>query len=416
MRSPQLPPSPFESSTSEGTGRGPVEEVLEEVPLETFPRQPRNCHLTHSDRLTCRSKGLKAQHVASIEWLVKATDAEVTGLSVGSHTLEFRPRLKPSQLTERRVRIEASSEAASTLLVLQAIFPFLIFAGTAGDEPVEVELSGGTNVSWSLSFEYLDQVLLPTLESRFGVRVERELRARGWSTGTLQRGLLWLRIRPLALGRTLQLTDAAKQSYGAGDLEVKAIDVSILAPAHMLETLQNALVRDLGILFPDVDVQIKTIEDSGKDSRIYALLVARSETLRWGRDILTSAPKKGKGRDKLTDNISKKVCKELYQEVETGGVVDEFLQDQLVIFQALADGETSFPRDNYGPAASLEKGMDNLTVDDRRRKDKTHEPFGQGSTHTTTARWVVSELLPKVAWYNKGALCEGVGMRMEPPT
>jgi len=350
----------------------------------------------------------------------------VTGLSVGSHTLEFRPRLKPSQLADRRVQITANSEAASTLLILQAIFPFLLFAAAAaGDEPVEVELSGGTNVSWSPSFEYLDQVLLPTLEAHFGIRVERELRARGWSVGApLRRGAVWLRVRPLGLGRTLQLTEAAKRGYGAGDFEVKAVDVSVLAPMHMHEGLQRALFRDLEVLFPDVEVHVKVLEDSVKDARIYVLLVARSETLRWGRDILTSAPKKGKGGEKLNDNISKKVCKALYEEVETRGVVDEFMQDQLVIFQALAEGETSFPRneqvdgvDGYALSPdTVRKGVEDLTIGERRRKDKMHEPFGQGSTHTTTARWVAAELLPKVAWYNKGAVCEGVGTRMEPST
>lgn len=365
----------------------------------------------------------------------------MTGLSVGSHTLEFRPRLRPSQFTDRRVRIAASSAAASTLLILQAVFPFLLFAGATGGEPLELELSGGTNVAWSLSFEYLDQVLLPTLQDRFGIRVERKLVARGWSLGpSTARGEVRLRIWPLRPGEALlgsgpmeegQEEAAAprrrREGYGTADFEVKNIDVSVLAPAHMHGDLQGALFRDLDSLFPGVEISVKVLEDSGLDSRIYVLLVARSETLRWGRDILTSAPKKakakGKGKESLSDYVSRKVCKDLYEELETSGVVDEFLQDQLIIFQALAEGETSFPRDNHGGggnglpqrSGSLVEGMEDLTFRER-RKDKTHEPFGHGSTHATTARWVTAELLPKVGWYNKGTVCEGIGMRMEPPT
>lgn len=223
----------------------------------------------------------------------------------------------------------------------------------------------------------------------------------------------------------------------------------------------EALVQDLGDLFPGVDVEFKMTEDSGADSRAYVLLVARSETLRWGRDILTSSagkgvgatsppevgggkkggPKpsangaKGKGSTKsgmaavfsASEGIARKVSKELYAEVSSGGVVDEFLQDQLVIFQALAEGRSSFPRkggsvgDGGNPirqgsqdSAGLEEAMEHLRVDgEAMRRDKTHEPFGEGSKHTTTARWVAAKLLPRVEWYDDGRVCHGAGTHME---
>ena len=37
------------------------------------------------------------------------------------------------------------------------------------------------------------------------------------------------------------------------------------------------------------------------------------------------------------------------------------------------------------------------------------EPFGDGSTHTTTARWVAKSMLPGARWYDGSAICEGVG-------
>lgn len=194
-------------------------------------------------------------------------------------------------------------------------------------------------------------------------------------------------------------------------------------PREMHESLTEALMTDLEELFPGVEVNFKAIEDSGADSRIYVLLVAKSgRGTRWGRDILSSTPKKGKPKGKggtqttnsLSETISRRVSKELYEEVSTGGAVDEFLQDQLVIYQALAEGKTSFLRAEE-ESGRLEQAMDGLEIDGQRmRKDKTDKPFGEGSTHTTTARWVTAQLLPSVGWYNKGTVCEGVGMRMEP--
>jgi RNA 3'-terminal phosphate cyclase (ATP) len=365
---------------------------------------------------------LKSQHVTAIEYLAKATAADVTGLSVGSHTLEFRPRLKPSALVEgkdRTIKISADSPAASTLLIFQAVFPFLLFAGTEKGEPITLEISGGTNVSFSLSYEYLDQVLLPTLQGAFGISVERKLHSRGWSLGKLQRGKVTFSFTPLKPGETLKLREEGS-IYGGSpgrDVEIEEVDVSMIVPAEMHEPLTDALVANLEELFPGAKVNFKIIEDSGAESRVYVLLVAKSGALRWGSDTLSSMPKKSKGNSgprptiSFCEDISRRIAKKLFDEVATGGVVDEFLQDQLVIFQALSEGRTSFPR-GESDGGGLEQAVENLEIDERMRKDRTDKPFGEGSMHTTTARWVTAQLLPSVAWYNRGRICEGVGMNM----
>ncbi|KAK3987440.1 putative RNA-3'-phosphate cyclase 1 [Cladorrhinum sp. PSN332] len=365
--------------------------------------------------------GLKSQHVTAIEYLARATSADVSGLSVGSHTVEFRPNEKPSDLQNRNIKIAADSPAASVTLIFQAIFPFLLFAGNDKGEPVTLKISGGTNVSFSPSFEYLDQVLLPTLETAFGIQVERELHGRGWSMGKASRGTVEFKISPLKPGEPLKFlgNDGLGEVYGGGtgDAQVETVDVSMIVPFDMIDLMTQALVADLEEIFPDVEVNFKVAEDSGADSRIYVLLVARSGDLRFGRDILTAVPKKSKNKhgmnaSSLSESISRKLAKELYDAVSLGGVVDEHLQDQVAVFQALAEGRTSFPRsvdDNVG----LDGAIGNLSLEERLRKEKMTEPFGEGSMHAKTARWVTGMLLPHVKWFNKGRICEGVGMHME---
>ncbi|GAB1311615.1 RNA 3'-terminal phosphate cyclase domain-containing protein [Madurella fahalii] len=400
------------------TGEGGGQLVRIACALAAVATQPIRITHVRGNREGPRGGGLKSQHVTAIEYLAKATAADVTGLSVGSHTLEFRPRLKPSALVEdRTIKISADSPAASTMLIFQAVFPFLLFAGTDKGDPITLELSGGTNVSFSLSYEYLDQVLLPTLQDAFGIAVERKLHSRGWSLGKPQRGKATFKFTPLKPGETLKLKEEGIV-YGGGapgpDVEIEEVDVSLIVPAEMQDSMTETLVAGMEELFPGVEVNFKIIEDSGADSRIYILLVAKAGGLRWGRDILASAPKKMKGKSgsrqmiSLCEDISRRVSKKLLDEVSTGGVVDEFLQDQLVIFQALSEGRTSFPRSNGG----LEQAMDKLKISEEMHKDRTNGPFGEGSTHTTTARWVTAQLLPNVRWYNKGEVCEGVGMSM----
>jgi RNA 3'-terminal phosphate cyclase len=502
-------------------------------------------------RCSCRQR----LTVSSLTWLAKATNAEVTGLTVGSHTVEFRPRLKPWDLNTRKIQIDAESSAASTLLIFQAIFPFLLFASNDRGDPIQVVITGGTNVSFSLSYEYLDQVLLPSLERIFGIKVERTLKNRGWSLGKVTRGTVLFKLYPQKPDEPLRLLQS-ESDWTEDDLEVVAVDASIVAPVAMHDSLCECLVQDLGDFFPGADVSFKVIEDSGEDTRVYVLLVAKSEAGPiWGRDILASIPKKSRGKDKnagskatasFSESVARKVSKDLFAEVSSGGVVDEFLQDQLIIFQALAEGRSSFPRigiipsetgtvlspkkefskkgstqvspykgkgkgvagaptplrastpaprspksaaamtpkqqtirgspsvtgspavmrtperkhasvpsphkellpawspmkkkhpdlfetasatgstrsngtngggsGSSGPtAAAIEEALQDLDVGlgVRERRDKTHEPFGEGSTHTQTARWVVSKLLPQVSFFNKGRICEGVGMVSE---
>ncbi|KAI1141213.1 EPT/RTPC-like protein [Hypoxylon sp. FL0543] len=407
------------------TGEGGGQLVRIACALAAVTSQPIRIDHVRGNRQGHRGGGLKAQHVSAIQWLVEATAAEVGGLAVGSHTLEFKPSLPPTALKERKFKIVAGNSASSTLLIFQAVFPFLLFAGHESGDPVELEIDGGTNVSFSLSYEYLDQVLLPTLQDKFGITVERQLKKRAWAIGPLSRGCIWLRFQPLAPGQSLKSREPWNKPVSTEDLKLNRIDVSILVPAALREPLQNALASDLDRLFPDVDVNFVLTEDSRHDARMYTLLVAHSQTgLRWGRDYMYNKAWKKKTPEALSAEISRKVCRDLFEEISIRGVVDEYLQDQLIVFQALTDGRTSFPRgiepdhDNSAGSSAgsgvtdddLNDSFKDLKLEDRMRMDKTYEPFGQGSTHTTTARWVVSELLPTVRWFNRGTICDGAAV------
>ncbi|TVY27576.1 RNA 3'-terminal phosphate cyclase [Lachnellula hyalina] len=327
--------------------------------------------------------GLKAQHTACIQTLVDATGAEVTGCSVGSKIVEFRSKLSPADLINRKIQVKADS-AASILLVFQALLPFLLFAGDDTGSPVTATIQGGTNVSFSLSFEYLDQVLLPSLE-RFGVKVERKLEYRGWSHGSRQIGSVKFKVTPLPPGQSLTTPEWPLERGN-----ITKIDVSIIVPRALYATLKKAILFELGLVFPDVEADFVIVEDSRHDARMYTLLVAHTSTgLRFGRDWLYDRKSKNKPLDDLSTEIAQKVVDELDAEVRKGGLVDEYLQDQLIVFQALAERKSSIP------------GSNDTATSDPKRVERMDEPFGDGSTHTTTARWVIGQLLPNVKWIDK---------------
>ncbi|KAI1109436.1 RNA 3'-terminal phosphate cyclase-domain-containing protein [Nemania sp. NC0429] len=367
-----------------------------------------------------RGGGLKSQHVSAIEWLAKATEAEVDGLAVGSKTLDFRPTAPPTALMNRNIVIRAEGSAASTLLIFQAVFPYLLFSGNKSGDPIELEIHGSTNPSFSPSYEYLDQVLLPTLQERFAIVVERRLKKRGWTKGSFAQGAIWLKFQPIPSGQTLRLVKPWNDEPRAGDLgKIRRIDVSILVPSAMREPMENAMVQYLNAEFPETEIDFVLNEDSGHDSRMYVLAVAHSESgLRWGQDFLYDRSWKKKQLTTLAKEMAKSVTTRLWkQTVVHTAAVDEYLQDQLVVFQALAEGRTTYwnratkERDAEAQP-DLAEGIDNLRLEQRLRQDKTHEPFGFGSTHARTARWVASELMPMVRWFNNGTTCEGAGISL----
>jgi RNA 3'-terminal phosphate cyclase (ATP) len=130
----------------------------------------------------------------------------------------------------------------------------------------------------------------------------------------------------------------------------------------------------------------------------------------------------GSGRKTIIPSVTRKVCRELRGEADGKGYCDEFLQDQLVVFQALAAGKSSFPRSVRSEdedAGLLHSGHDREEVNNIEggscmTREKACEPFGHGSMHSQTARWVVSTILPKVKWWDGGDICEGVGMSFPP--
>jgi RNA 3'-terminal phosphate cyclase (ATP) len=120
-----------------------------------------------------------------------------------------------------------------------------------------------------------------------------------------------------------------------------------------------------------------TCEDSKHDKRYYLIIVATLPS----SSTETSAPKTYKlGRDWLYDRkvrspeqtateLADRVSHDLYTEWSSGAYVDEHMRDQLVVFQALAKGESQV--------------FAGRTITGEKRET---------SLHARTAEWVVEKM------------------------
>ena len=133
--------------------------------------------------------------------------------------------------------------------------------------------------------------------------------------------------------------------------------------------------------------QVVVDETSDDIKRLYLLLVAHtSNGYRLGRDWLYDEKIKGTFIDSQTDLIATKmvqrVMSELAAEIAHGGCVDEYMRDQLIVFETIANGRSHV---NGGVGAA------------------------EGSLHTRTCRWVAEKILPRQTSFDIAGGCTGVG-------
>lgn len=277
--------------------------------------------------------------------------------------------------------IDIGSPGAITL-VFQALLPFLLFhapsttSPNSVPQPIHLTLKGGTNVSLSPSYDYLSQVLLPTL-SKIGLPpIHLNPLKRGWTTGAHEIGALSVTVDPLALESSLPAFSLTERG------EIANVNATVLAPRSCEKDFQRELRAEFADVLPNTPIEIK-YESSGHAKRLYLLLVATTSTgCKLGRDWLydrriTSLPA-------AVNQMVKQVVGELKAEIESGACVDEYCADQLVVFRALAKG----------------RSVVNCGFDE-------NGGARERSLHEQTAWWVAREMLGVELDEDGG--CEGVG-------
>ena len=354
--------------------------------------------------------GLKASHLAAVKWLASATFATTEGMEIQSRQLAFNPssnwagaRIKTGQnrsvaenegekkdvwedvfsdgqLIRRQSHIPMSSPG-SILLVLQAILPYLLLSQSSNVEgqktavPLRITIEGGTNVSSSPSIEYISQVLLPILCQKLSIpSISTRLQKRGWSTGRSEIGRVTFDIEPLP--RSFVLPAFSLQDRG----DLTKVHVSVLAPDAARSSIRDKVTAHLLAYNPEVEILFPVDENSGSEKRLYLLLVAEtSNSHRLGRDWLFDEKTRGLSTEQVCEKLASKVMKDLKMELKHGGCVDEYMQDQIVVFQSLAAGRAEVDGGN-GRAATL---------------------------HTQTARWVAEQVVG--ASFDDAGRCQGLG-------
>ena len=251
--------------------------------------------------------GLAPQHIAAVRAVAGACDAECTGLLPRSREITFTP----GGLRRADLRIDPGT-AGSIPLILQAWLPVALRAGGS------ITVTGGTEVAWSPTIDYLDRVLAPVLR-RAGASIAIEVLERGYYPRG--GGRVHVRVEPSRPGPIT----VPEEERGCG-----IVSCSAGLPAHVAER-QAAAARD--VIESGLGLSCTPV----LDRREGGTGVGSSITVWSGAKGAVALGKRGLPAEK----VGRAAARTLVEECRRPGTVDVHLADQLLVYLACYGGEYS---------------------------------------------------------------------------
>jgi RNA 3'-terminal phosphate cyclase (ATP) len=262
-----------------------------------------------------RRVGLLPQHLTSVNAVAKICNAEVSGATLNSTSLIFKPNNVEPGNYEFNVAEERGSAGAVTL-VAQAILPVLTSTKS------HVVLQGGTHVPFSPLYDYLSEVLVPYLKQH-GISIDTKLVQYGFFP--VGRGKVTIDFninpKPKSLGSVLERGSLKK---------LKLISRVANLPIAIADRQRNQFISLLEKDFPMTKVETQTEVLRAACPGTYLFLKAEFEHITAG---FCSLGERGKPAET--------VATEVYQDYKSylltkNCVFDYHLADQICIFLALS--------------------------------------------------------------------------------
>jgi len=295
---------------SQGEGGGQV--LRSALTLSILTRQPFEIHSIRAGR---SKPGLQPQHLKAVEAAAAVSQARVSGAALNSSRLVF----DPGEIRSGRYRFDIPTAGAATL-VLQTIALPLAF----GSAPSTVVLTGGTHVPWSPCYHYLERQWLSLLKP-MGFQVRLALVQAGFYPQGM--GRIDARIRPLQSLEPIDLAQRGRLLQIRGLSGVANLDMDIA------RRQKHQALRRLEPVCQDT--KIESIQMSSLVKGTFILLKAIFEHSQASFSAL-GAP------GKRAEIVADEAVNELLAFLATGGALDPYMADQILLPAAFAGGVSNF--------------------------------------------------------------------------
>jgi len=273
-------------------------------------------HLKHI-RAKRSNPGLAPQHLTAVKAVAALCGADVEGLKVKSQEIVFRPG--PLRSGEFDFPV---GTAGSITLVLQAALPVAVACG----KKLRMTITGGTDIRAAPPLDYFRHILLPLL-SRMGVKAKIDVSRRGYYPRG--GGEVAVEVAPSRQIQPLILDVAGSLIKIGGVAHISNL------PAHIVQRMVGAALAEL-TAFP-----APTIEQ---------IVLGVGEAIGAGGAIVLAAHMKHTvlgasataQRGVPAEQLGSEAGHLLREEILSGATLDIHASDQVLIYLALAGGNSRF--------------------------------------------------------------------------
>lgn len=264
--------------------------------------------------------GLRPQHLTGLQLIAEICGGRLTGARVGSTEITFQP----GQIQSGSYRADTKT-AGSICLLMQAALPCLLF----GNAPTQVTLRGGTNAEMAPQIDYTTMVFEP-IAQRFGMKFECNIKKRGYYPKG--GGEVMTISKPTKVLAAIDITGRGEVSRIWGFAFVAGV-----LPIKVARIMAERAERVLKDAYRGVSISVDAVKESEQDAvgtGTGIIVVAETST----QCLLAGSAlgKKGVPAEKVGEDAARMLVTNL----QHGGCVDEYLQDQLVLLMALARGKS----------------------------------------------------------------------------
>ncbi len=259
-------------------------------------------------RANRKNPGLMPQHLNALKAVAQLSGAKCDKLNIGSDEIFFKPEF----LEGGKFEIDIKT-AGSISLVLQAFMIPAVFA----KKEVNITIKGGTDVRWSPSTDYLQNVIFPILES-IGYDAKIDLIRRGhYPRGG---GIVKVVINPVKKLSPFKLLDLEIN-------KIKGISHAVKLPEHVAIRQAESAEKVLKAKGFDAEIEIQHSDDTlGPGSGI--VLWSEGNSRVGGSSI-------GE-RGLRAEKVGQKAADELLYHISKGAALDRYMGDQIIPYMAIA--------------------------------------------------------------------------------